>query len=190
MEDMSQMSLAGKNVAVITDSMYEDLEVWYPVIRLREAGAQVKILSIHDPGFTIKSEHGYEAKVDGSIASASADEFDAVVLPGGMAPDELRRHEAVLKFLRDADKKNLVIASICHGPQLLISADVVRGRTMTCVDSIKSDLVNAGVNYVDQEVVRDGNLISSRTPEDLPAFGRELLSELSQKKAAAPMIQM
>jgi protease I len=186
---MSQMTLSGKNVAVITDSMYEDLEVWYPVIRLREAGAQVKVLSIHDAGATLKSEHGYEVKVDESIGNARAEDFDAVVLPGGMAPDELRRHESVLKFLKDADRNNLVIASICHGPQLLISAGLLRGRTMTCVDSIKSDLINAGVNYVDQEVVRDGNLISSRTPEDLPAFGREIVSQLSQKKAAAPMIQ-
>ncbi len=185
---MSQMSLAGKNVAVITDSMYEDLEVWYPVIRLREAGAEVKVLGLHESGKVLKSEHGYEVKEDMPISDARAEDFDAIVLPGGMAPDELRRHESVLQFLRDADEKNKLIASICHGPQLLISAGLLKGRKITCVDSIKSDLINAGANYVDQELVRDGNLISSRTPEDLPAFGRELVSALSQIKTA-PMIQ-
>jgi len=183
----SSNSLAGKNVAVVTDSMYEDLEVWYPVIRLREAGAEVKVLGLHEAGKILKSEHGYEVREDMPISSARAEDFDAVVLPGGMAPDELRRHEPVLQFLRDADEKNKVIASICHGPQLLISAGLLKGRTMTCVDSIKSDLINAGANYVDRELVVDGNLISSRTPEDLPAFGRELVSALSQVKTA-PMI--
>ena len=186
---MSQTQLAGKNVAVVTDSLYEDLEVWYPTIRLREAGAQVKVLSTHPAGTVIKSEHGYDVKVDDSIADASADDFDAVILPGGMAPDELRRHDVVLRFLTDAYNQNKVIASICHGPQLLISAGLIRGRKMTCVDSIKADLINAGVNYVDEEVVRDGNLISSRTPEDLPAFGREIVSVMAHEQTEAPMIQ-
>ncbi|MDA4130054.1 MAG: type 1 glutamine amidotransferase [Thaumarchaeota archaeon] len=182
------MKLAGKNVAIVTDSLYEDLEVWYPTIRLREAGAQVRVLSTHSPGTVIKSEHGYEVRVDDSISEVYAKDFDAVVLPGGMAPDELRRHEVVLDFLRDAMEQNKVIASICHGPQLLISAGVLKGRKMTCVDSIKADLINAGVNYVDEEVVRDGNIISSRTPEDLPAFGRELVSALAHEEKEAPLI--
>ncbi len=121
------------------------------------------------------------------LVAREAEDFDAVVLPGGMAPDELRRHEAVLQFLRKADEKNKIIASICHGPQLLISAGLLKGRKMTCVDSIKDDVINAGANYVDEELVRDGNMISSRTPEDLPAFGREIVSALSQIKAT-PLI--
>jgi len=185
---MTQMNLQGKKAAVVTDSLYEDLEVWYPMIRLREAGAEVKVLGLRDPGTIVKSEHGYEVKVDEHISNARAEEFDAVILPGGMAPDELRRHDEVLRFLKDAVEQDKVIGSICHGPQLLISAGLVRGKKMTCVDSIKTDLINAGANYVDEELVRDGNLISSRTPEDLPAFGRELVSVLSQK-TVTPLIE-
>jgi protease I len=184
---MSQTSLSGKKVAIITDSLYEDLEVWYPAIRLREAGADVKVLGLHEAGRILKSEHGYEVREDMPVGSARAEDFDAIVLPGGTAPDELRRHEEVLQFLRRADKENRLIASICHGPQLLISAGLLKGRTMTCVDSIKADLINAGANYVDREIVHDGNLISSRTPDDLPAFGRALVSALSQVETA-PLI--
>jgi protease I len=185
---MTQKSLAGKNVAVVTDSLYEDLEVWYPIIRLREAGAEVKVLGLHEPGKVLKSEHGYEVREDMPISDARAEDFDAVVLPGGMAPDELRRHEDVLQFMRKADEKNKVIASICHGAQILISAGLIKGRKMTAVDSIKADLINAGANYVDQELVHDGNLISSRTPEDLAAFGEEIVSTLSQVKTA-PLVK-
>jgi protease I len=184
---MSQKSLAGKNVAVVTDFLYEDLEVWYPIIRLREAGADVKVLGIHESGKILKSEHGYEVREDMPVRDARAEDFDAVVLPGGVAPDELRRHEAVLQFMRRADEKKKVIASICHGAQILISAGLIKGRKMTAVDSIKADLINAGANYVDEELVHDGNLISSRTPEDLPAFGEEIVSALSQVKAT-PLI--
>jgi protease I len=184
---MNQKSLAGKNVAVVTDYLYEDMEVWYPIIRLREAGAEVKVLGLHESGRILKSEHGYEVKEDMPVRDARIEDFDAVILPGGVAPDELRRHEAVLNFLRQAEEKKKVIASICHGAQILISADLLKGRKLTAVDSIKADVTNAGATYLDQELVRDDNLISSRTPEDLPAFGNEIVSALSAVKAA-PLI--
>lgn len=184
---MNQKALAGKRVAVVTDNMFEDLEVWYPIIRLREAGADVKVIGLHEPGKILKSEHGYEVREDMPVRDARPEDFDAVILPGGMAPDELRRWDAVLQFMRRADEQKKVIASICHGAQILISAGLIKGRKMTAVDSIKADLINAGANYIDEELVHDGNLISSRTPEDLAAFGSEIVSALSQVKTA-PLI--
>jgi len=170
--------LAGKRVAVLAENMYEDLELWYPLIRLREAGAEVSVVA-PSAGATYKSKHGLEVKADMSVDDANAKQFDAVVIPGGFAPDYMRRSEAMVRFVKDANDEGRIVAAICHAGSMLVSAKVVKGKTLTCFKSIKDDVVNAGGNYVDEAVVRDGNLITSRVPDDLPAFCGEIISALS-----------
>jgi len=178
------MDLAGKKVAVLAEDHYENLELWYPVLRFREAGAQVTIVG-PKAGESYKSKEGYPAKADVSMEDARASEFDAVIVPGGYAPDRMRRHEPMLRLVREAFGQGKVVASICHAAWVPISAGILKGRTMTCVSAVKDDVINAGAHYVDKEVVVDGNLISSRTPVDLPAFCREIIKALSTAKVGA-----
>jgi protease I len=173
--------LEGVRVAVLVEDLYENLELWYPVLRLREEGAQVFIVG-PKAGETYKSKEGYSAKADKSAEEISADEIDAVIIPGGYAPDRMRRHEAMVKLVREAAQKGKIVAAICHGGWMLAEADVVRGRTVTSFFAIKTDLINAGANWVDKEVVRDGNIITSRVPSDLPAFMRTIIEALAEKK--------
>lgn len=172
--------LSGKRVAVLAENVYEDLELWYPAIRLKEAGAAVTIVA-PKAGETYRSKHGLEVKADVSADGADAKKFDAVVIPGGFAPDYMRRSEAMVKFVSDADHEGKLIAAICHAGSMLVSAKVVRGKTLTCYKSIKDDVVNAGGEYIDKPVVRDGRLITSRVPDDLPAFCGEIIAALSEK---------
>lgn len=174
------MKLQGKRIAVLAEDIYEDLELWYPLLRMKEEGAEVKVVGTGSANH-YTGKHGLPVQVDLSADQARADDFDAVIIPGGYAPDRMRRYESVLKFVREAFDKGKVVASICHGPWVLISAGILRGRTATCFFAIKDDVINAGANYVDQEVVRDGNLITSRMPADLPAFCREIIRALSEK---------
>lgn len=176
------MRLKGTRVAVLVEEIYEDLELWYPALRLQEAGAEVSIIGPR-AGETYKSKHGYPAKADLGMDEAQASQFDAVVIPGGFAPDRMRRHAAMLDFVRAMHEDGKPIAFICHAGWVPISAGIVTGRTATSFSAIKDDMVNAGVRWVDQEVVVDGNLISSRTPSDLPAFCRELVALLERSAA-------
>ena len=175
------MELKGTRVAALVEEIYEDLELWYPVLRLREAGADVKIVG-PKAGEVYKSKHGYPAKADLGMDEANAAQFDALVIPGGYAPDRMRRHPAMLNFVRAMHEAGKPVAFICHAGWVPISAGIVRGRTVTSVSAIKDDLVNAGAHWIDQEVVVDGNLVTSRTPPDLPAFSRELIKLLSRVK--------
>lgn len=174
--------LAGRRVAVLAENMYEDMELWYPLLRLREAGAEVTVVA-PKAGETYKSKHGLEVKADLSAEEADARRFDAVVIPGGFAPDYMRRSEAMVRFVKDADADGKVVAAICHAGSMLVSAKVLKGKTVTCYKSIKDDVINAGGKYVDRAVVRDGDLITSRVPDDLPAFCGEIISALSTSKA-------
>lgn len=169
------MDLKGKRAIVFVEASYQDLEFWYPVLRLREEGAEVVIVGTGSAeGYT--GRHGYPLpKVDAVADKVSAKDFDIVIIPGGWAPDVLRRYESVLKIVRDAFAQKKVVGAICHAGSVLVSANVLRGRTVTCVPAIKDDMINAGASYVDREVVIDGNLVTSRTPGDLPAFMRELI---------------
>jgi protease I len=173
--------LEGVRVAVLVEDLYENLELWYPVLRLREEGAQVFVVGPKG-GETYKSKEGYPAKADKSAEEISADEIDVVIIPGGYAPDRMRRHEAMVKLVREAAQKGKIVAAICHGGWMLAEADVVRGRTVTSFFAIKTDLINAGANWVDKEVVRDGTIITSRVPSDLPAFMRTIIEALAEKK--------
>jgi deglycase len=172
------MSISGKRVAVLVENLYEDLEFWYPYYRMKEAGATVTVLGTgSSPSYTGK--HGLEAKPDGTVASADPRDFDAVLIPGGFAPDYMRRSQPLLEFVKSVHDDGKVVAAICHAGWVLVSAGLARGRTMTCFSSIKDDVANAGAHYVDKAVVRDGNLITSRFPADLPEFCKEIITALS-----------
>lgn len=162
------MSLKGKRIAILAEDMYEELELWYPYYRLVEEGAEVKIIGPEVKNY--HSKHGYPVQADLSADKVKADDFDGVVVPGGFAPDRLRRYSAVLNLVRGVFEKDGVVTSICHGAWVLISAGIMKGKRATCVSAIKDDLINAGAIYLNQEVVVDGNLVTSRTPQDLPSF--------------------
>lgn len=176
------MYLRGKKMAVLVADQYQEMEVWYPLLRFREDGAATETIGA-DAGKTYTSKKGYPVVADRSTGDVHASEYDAVVIPGGWAPDTLRQDPRVIKFVRDMNEAGKVVAAICHAGSVLASADIVRGRKATCFKAIKDDLIHAGANYADSEVVVDGNLITSRTPDDLPAFCREIGKAL----AAQPM---
>ncbi len=174
------MELKGKHIAVLVENLYQELEVWYPVLRFREAGAKVTTVGSGDKAYT--SKYGYPVTADTSAEKVSADDFDGIVVPGGYAPDIIRRHPAMVQLVREMAERDKVVGSICHGGWVLVSANVLRNRRATCFFAIKDDLENAGAHYEDSEVVRDGNLITSRVPDDLPAFCRTMIQALSGKQ--------
>lgn len=174
------MTVAGKRVAVLVEQQYQEMEVWYPVYRLREAGCTVELVG-PEAGKIYPSKLGYPAQSTLAAADAKAEAFAALVIPGGFAPDYIRRSEAMLRLVRDMHAQGKPIAAICHGPWVLCSTPALKGRRITCFHSIKDDVQNAGGTYVDQEVVIDGNIITSRTPDDLPAFLTALLEAIRSR---------
>lgn len=177
------MSLEEKTVAILVEDIYEDMELWYPLYRLREEGAKVVLVG-PEAGKTYSSKHGYSAKADRAARDVTAEEFDAVIIPGGYSPDRMRREPAMVKLVADALEEGRTVATICHGGWMLCSTNAVKGRRLTSFFSIKDDLINAGAEWMDQEVVRDGNLITSRQPDDLPVFMRSVLESLSESPVA------
>lgn len=173
------MALKGKHIAVLVEQLYEELEVWYPILRLREAGVKVSTVG---PGkqAVYQGKHGYEVREDVPIAKARANQFDGVIIPGGYAPDHIRRTPAMIQFVKEIAQHQHPVGAICHGAWILCSAGLLKGRRCTCFFAIKDDVVNAGATYVDREVVRDGFLITSRKPDDLPAFMRAFLAALAE----------
>lgn len=172
------MELTGKRIAILVDQAYQEMEVWYPYFRFQEAGAEV-ILVGAEAGKTYPSKCGYPATAARSYDQCGADDFDGIVVPGGYAPDHIRRHEKANRLVHEMDARGKLVASICHGPWVLCSAGILKGRKATCFFAIKADVVNAGALYEDAEVVVDRNLITSRKPEDLPAFCRESIRVLT-----------
>lgn len=168
------MPLKGKTIGIFVEDVYEDRELWYPADRLKEERAQVVIIGPKE-GETYTSKHGYPAKAEQSAEQAKADKLDGLVIPGGYAPDRMRRHAAMVRLTADMVKKDKVVAAICHAGWMLCSAKVLEGRRVTSFSSIRDDMVHAGAEWVDEEVVRDGNLITSRHPGDLPAFARAII---------------
>jgi protease I len=171
------LRLTGKRIAILAEELYNELELWYPLFRFREAGAEVTVV-----GSGAAREHhgkfGLPVAVDKFAREVSADDFDAVVIPGGYAPDHMRRYPEMVSLVRDMACQNKVVASICHGGWMLASAEVIQGKTVTSFFAIKDDLVHAGASFVDVEVAVDGNIITSRKPEDLPAFCRAIITGL------------
>lgn len=172
------MSLADRRVLVLAADLFEDMELLYPVFRLREEGAAVTIA-----GLDMQPVHGKKGygplPVDTTVDDLSADAFDALVVPGGFAPDKLRRSADVLDLVRSFDTAGKPIAFICHAGWVPISAKILKGRRATSVGAIRDDMENAGVDWVDEATVVDGNLISARTPDDLGAWMRALLAALA-----------
>jgi protease I len=175
-------------VAVLATDGFEQSELQEPVKALRNAGATVQIIAPKTGEIQGMKHHekGDKTKVDLALSQAKAEDFDALVLPGGVAnPDELRTNQKAVDFVKHFAKAHKPIAAICHGPWTLVEADAVRGKTVTSWPSLRTDLRNAGANWVDKDVAVDGNLITSRKPDDLPAFNHQLLAMLTREKAAA-----
>ena len=170
------MSSKRRKIAILVENDYQELELHYPRLRLIEAGFEVRVLGAGEDVY--HSGKGYAVKADADVANVDADDFDAVVIPGGMAPDKMRRHQAMVDFVRRVSDQEKPVAWICHAGWMAVSADIVRGRRVTSFASIRDDMTNAGGEWVDEEVVVDGHLISSRVPDDLPAFCRALLVQL------------
>lgn len=171
-----------QHAVILVEDNYECLELWYPYYRLRELGLDVDLVG-PEPGKTYRSKEGYPAASDTPIGAALEKGYDVLVAPGGMAPDRLRRYPEILRLVKKVHDEGGIVASICHGPWVLISAKVLKGRRATCVSAIKDDVMNAGAEYADEEVVVDRNLVTSRTPKDLPAFSSAIARLLAEKAA-------
>ena len=177
------MELKGKRAAVLVEQQYQEMEVWYPVYRLREAGCQVTLVG-PEAGQTYPSKLGYPVKSDQAARDVSPDGFDILIIPGGYAPDHMRRSEAMIRLVSRMAEQGKLVAAICHGPWMLCSTQALKDRKATCFFAIKDDVINAGGKYVDAEVVRDGNLITSRKPDDLPAFMQTIIQAAREARPA------
>jgi protease I len=187
MPSLNGNSLSGKRVAILVEDGFEQVEMTSPKMALEEAGAKTYIIS--PKADKVKgwehTEWGEEFPVDVAIDQANANDYDALVLPGGvMNPDKLRTNRKAVQFVRSFFDQRKPVASICHGPWMLAEADVVKGRKVTSYPSIQTDLKNAGANWVDQEVVVDQGLVTSRKPDDLPAFNRKMVEEIAEGQHA------
>ena len=171
------MNLKGKRIAILAENLYQEMELWVPYYRMKEEGAEVKVVGAGGAR-SYASKHGYPVTVDVQADTVTAVEFDAIIVPGGYAPDMMRRHEAMVKLVRDAAQQGKVVAAICHAGWMLASAGVVRGKKVTSFFSIKDDMTNAGGQWSDSEVVVDGNLITSRKPDDVPQFTAAVIASL------------
>jgi protease I len=167
-------------IAILVEKVYEDLELQYPRLRLKEAGHTVDIIG-PKAGETYVGKHGYPQKSEKAATDVRASDYALIVIPGGSSPDHMRRDGAMIKLVRAAAAKNIPMAAICHGPWMLCSTDALRGRRCTSYMSIVHDVVNAGGKWVDEECVVDGPIITARCPDDLPAFSNAILELVSGK---------
>ena len=171
--------MPAKRVAVMVDEMYQVLEVWYPYYRLKEGGFDVNLVAA-EANKQYHSKEGYPCTSDTAAGGGNALDYDCMVVPGGFAPDFMRRSEDVIKFANDLVNAGKLIAAICHGGWLLCSTTAYKGKKATCFMAIKDDIINAGAEYIDAECVVDGNLITARTPDDLPAFCKAIIDALNE----------
>jgi len=176
-------TLENKKIAVLATDGYEQSELESPVQALKDAGAAVEIISLKSGKIRSMKDHEWSdsVEVNETVSNANVDDYNALLLPGGVInPDTLRGDEAAVKFVKSFFEKNKPVAAICHGPQTLIEAGVVKGKTMTSYPSVSTDLKNAGANWKDEEVITDGNLTTSRNPDDLPAFNKRIIEEFGK----------
>ena len=174
------MALTGKRIAILAEEDFEDPELTEPMKALKDAGAQVIVVGSGSKSTYRGKRKKASVSVDTTADKVDADDFDAIIVPGGYAPDKMRLHQAMIDLVGKAYRQGKVIAAICHGPQLLISADIVRDRRVTSWASVAVDLKNSGAVWVDEPVVRDGNLITSRKPADLPQFNAAVIEALQE----------
>ena len=190
--------LSGKKVVIIVANEFEDVELLYPVLRLSEEGAEVVVVPVREglhprpqfEGKPVTGRFGHTVPIPvmaegnryrvGSIEELSADEVDCLLFPGGYSPDALRLHKGTLGLVLECHRRGKLLAAICHGPWVLISAGVIRGKQATGYAAVRDDLVNAGAEFVDVPAVRDGNIITGRVPDDLPEFCQEIIKALSE----------
>ncbi len=175
------MPLEGKRVAIIIANEFDEREFRQPYERLKQEGADVVVVGVEAEQLLMGHHRQEEVMTDASLDDISPDDFDAVVIPGGYSPDKLRLSQKAIDFVREMHNQGKLVAAVCHAPWLLISADIVRGKLMTAWPSVMIDLKNAGANVVDREVVIDGNIVTSRSVTDLPAFIQTIINVLEGK---------
>lgn len=179
------MRLEGRKIAILAEDGVEDSELAEPLRRMKEEGAQVTVVG-SEAGRTYHGKRGMvSVRTDVAADDVSADDFDALIIPGGQAPERMRLNPAMVRLARQMNEQGKLIAAVCHGPQLLVSAGIVRDRRATSAPAIRDDVINAGVHYEDEAVVKDGNLITSRGPADLPVFNDAIVAALSPVPAAS-----
>ncbi len=171
------MSLKGKKVIILVEEMFNVFEFWYPYYRLKEEGVEVTVVGSGSSD-VYTGKPGTQAKVDASADQVSAKNFDGIIIPGGYAPDMMRRYPAMVNLVKNFFNANKTVAAICHAGWMLVSAGILPGKKVTSFFAIKDDLINAGAEWVDQEVVVDGKLVTSRMPDDLPAFMKAVIDLL------------
>ncbi|MFC0213181.1 type 1 glutamine amidotransferase domain-containing protein [Paenibacillus chartarius] len=174
------MRLTGKKVLSLVDEEFEDLELWYPVYRVREEGAEVHLAGA-EKGVIYTGKYGVPARSDFSFDEVNAADYDGLLVPGGWAPDKLRRYPKVLELVREMDRSGKPIGQICHAGWVLISAKILQGRKVTSTPGIRDDMENAGAVWFDEEVVVDGHLVSARRPPDLPPYAKAFCDALAGK---------
>jgi len=165
-----------KKVAILVENGFQDAEFIYPYYRMIEAGLQVTVIGTGDNIY--HGKHGYPITADADIGDVSPENFNVVIIPGGTAPDKMRTFDRMVEFVAALNRRGSIVAGICHGPQLMISAKVLSGKRVTCYRAIRDDVINTGAFFEDSEVVVDGNIITSRKPDDLPAFCKEIIKSL------------
>ena len=173
------MKLTAKKIAIMLDEQYQELEVWYPYYRFIEAGAKVDLVG-PEAKKAYSSKLGYPCTSTVAAGQVKGGDYDAVIVPGGWCPDFMRRNETMIRFIQQCAGANIILAAICHGPWMLCCTDALKGRRTTSFMAIRHDMINAGAEWVDEECVVDGNVITARTPDDLPAFSQAVIKALSE----------
>ncbi len=172
------MELKGKKVIILIEDLYNEFEFWYPYYRLKEAGVEVTVAGAGKEQYL--SKVGLSAKADADAKDLNAEQYDGIIIPGGYAPDIMRRHPEMVELVKQIFDQGKVVAAICHAGWMLASAQILEGRQVTSYFAIKDDLIHAGAGWTDAAVVVDGKLITSRTPDDLPVFMKTVLSKLAE----------